>query len=66
MSNEPIEGCEECEYFGYRCLECQEAEADAEQVAIIASLYQLVQDNDQDGIDEWQRRAKAGEVMRIC
>ena len=60
MSNEPIQGCEQCEYFGYRCLECEE------QVGIIASLYQLVQDNDQDGIDEWQRRAKAGEVMRIC
>lgn len=24
----PVEGCEECEFFGYRCLECEENAAD--------------------------------------
>ena len=28
---EPIEGCEECEFFEYRCLECEEAYANEEE-----------------------------------
>lgn len=30
------------------------------------SLLELVAAGDEEGADEWQRRAEAGEVMRIC
>ena len=51
---------------GDRQLDLEEIVAYEDIVAQEDSLLAMIRADDQAGIDDWNARAKAGEVMRIC